>query len=115
MEDNYFGKKLKNLRESNGFSQRTLADKLSIHFTQIARYESGKQMPTAKNKLKIAELFNVSVAQLLNNNSNVFTDKELDSELLELFKAVQNFDTETKQTIIDVIRAFKLQYNIDNI
>lgn len=56
---------LKNLREERGFSQRELAENLSISNSAIGMYESGKREPNYETLEKIADFFNVDMNYLL--------------------------------------------------
>lgn len=56
---------LKNLREEHGYSQRELAEELSISNSAIGMYESGKREPNYETLEMIADFFNVDMNYLL--------------------------------------------------
>lgn len=56
---------LKKLREEHWYSQRELAEKLSISNSAIGMYESGKREPNYETLEKIADFFNVDMNYLL--------------------------------------------------
>lgn len=60
---------LKKLRENNGMSQKKLAEELGLSQSTIGMWESGKNRPEYSNLLKLAEIFNVSVSELTENES----------------------------------------------
>ncbi|HDM71002.1 MAG TPA: LexA family transcriptional regulator [Thermotogales bacterium] len=60
-----FGKRLRLLRERNNMSQRELAEKLGLSTMAISNYELGKREPDVDTIMKLARIFNVSVAYLL--------------------------------------------------
>ena len=60
-----FSLKLKELRETKGYTQRELAKKLNVSVSTVGMWESTSQIPTAKKLLEVAALFNVSVDTLL--------------------------------------------------
>lgn len=60
---------LKKLRENEGMSQKKLAEKLGLSQSTIGMWESGKNSPEYSNLLKLAEIFNVSVSELTENES----------------------------------------------
>mgnify|MGYP002516472834 CR=1 FL=1 len=65
MKDNLFGKNLKNLRLSEGLSQRALGERLGVCNQTVSFWESGSREPDLDILVKLAEVFNVSVDLLL--------------------------------------------------
>jgi transcriptional regulator with XRE-family HTH domain len=57
--------RLKILRKEKGFTQRQIADDLSIDQSNYAGYESGRRVPPPDKLAKLANLFGVSVDYLL--------------------------------------------------
>ena len=62
---NKFAERLKDLREENGFSQRTLAKELGVSQAAIARWESNLQTPNIDVAIMVAQYFKVSTDYLL--------------------------------------------------
>lgn len=62
---NGFPRRLRELRRSKNVSLRVLADFCEVSKSTLARYEQGKQKPTADIIIKLAEFFNVSTDSLL--------------------------------------------------
>lgn len=60
-----FGKRLKELREKMGYTQRQLADLLKISNSSLAMYELDKREPDNATLARLADFFNVSVDYLL--------------------------------------------------
>ena len=69
-----FALKLKELRETNGLTQKDLAKRLNVSVSSVGMWESTSQVPTAKKLVEIATLFNVSVDTLL--DASTITPKE---------------------------------------
>lgn len=59
-----FGKRVKELRMTTGLSQEKFALKIGMDRTYFASVESGKRNISLKNIEKIANGFNISIAQL---------------------------------------------------
>lgn len=59
------GKKLKNLREQIGFSQEFVGKELGITRQAIMNIESGKRKIDSFELFKVADLYNVSAADLI--------------------------------------------------
>lgn len=55
---------LKLLRQKNGYSMETLAEKIAVSRQTIAKWESGETCPDVLNTMKIAKLYNVSLDEL---------------------------------------------------
>ena len=64
-----FGEKLRVLRKQRGMTLKELAEILG-HTTHshISELETGKRMPSLEVAIKISELFDVSVDQLVKDN-----------------------------------------------
>jgi transcriptional regulator with XRE-family HTH domain len=58
-------KRLKKLREANGMSQATLAEKAKISRGYLVRLEAGQQDPTLGTLERLAKALGVPVARLL--------------------------------------------------
>lgn len=59
------GKKLRELREKSGKTQKDMADLLCINRVSYTQYENNKRTPPPDTLKRIAEIFNVSVDYLL--------------------------------------------------
>ena len=56
---------LKQLRKSKGLSQEELAIRLNVVRQTISKWEKGISVPDADMLIKIADIFEVSVSELL--------------------------------------------------
>ena len=59
------GEKIKLLRQQHGYSQATLAEKLSVVRQTVSKWEKGLSVPDAEMLTRIADAFEISVAELL--------------------------------------------------
>jgi transcriptional regulator with XRE-family HTH domain len=77
----YFSKNLKFLREQRKLSQNKLAELSDVNQTTIARWESEEISPSLDNIYDVANVLNVSIADLtgrdLTNEQPVFDELEL--------------------------------------
>ena len=62
-------KNLKSLREAGSMTQQRLADKTSIPRANIARYETGENVPTLDAIIKYADFFDLSLDELFERNN----------------------------------------------
>ncbi len=60
-----FSNVIKELRESNKWTQEYVANKIGITYQSYQNYERGLTMPNVKNLIKLSMLFEVSVDYLL--------------------------------------------------
>ena len=65
-----FGKRIKELRENIGLSQEKFSLKIGMDRTYYASVESGKRNISLKNIEKIANGFDISIAQLFTEITN---------------------------------------------
>ena len=62
------GEKIVHLRISNGISQEQLAKLLKVSRQSVSKWESDKSQPEIEKIIKLAELFKVSIDELLHDN-----------------------------------------------
>ena len=68
MENNVFGKKLKELRIEKGLSQQKLGKELGFCNQTISFWENGNREPDLDTLVEIAHFFEVSLEELLEEN-----------------------------------------------
>lgn len=76
------GLKLKKLREDNNLTRKELASMLNTSYPTISNWENSKKLPNIDTLLKISQLFNIHVEDLVNNaskNEPVSLDDLLDA------------------------------------
>lgn len=61
--------KLRDLRERDGFSQRTVAGRLNVSSSIISCYETGERTPSAEMLLALSRLYRCSTDYLLGRNT----------------------------------------------
>jgi len=61
---NTFGKKLKELRRSRGYTQQSLAEKADIDEKHLSRIENGKYFPTYNTLNKLLNALEVSIEEV---------------------------------------------------
>ncbi|MEO1254605.1 MAG: LexA family transcriptional regulator [Bacteroidota bacterium] len=64
-------KNIKYLRKKNGYTQETFAEALNINRPSVGAYEEGRADPRLSTLSKMAELFNVSVDELINEDLTI--------------------------------------------
>ena len=65
MELTQIGKFIAELRKEKGFTQEQLGDKIGVANKTISRWETGVYLPPADALLRMSELFDVSINEIL--------------------------------------------------
>ena len=101
------GDRIKSKRKLLGMSQSELAEKVGISYAQVGRYETKDVQPPAKTLVAIASALQVSPDYLLHGTPEEKANHELsDTELIELFKAVEKMESADQEVIKKLIDAF---------
>lgn len=66
-----FGHKLKGARKKAGYTQEQLAEKINVSRSAVAKWETDKGMPDIDNLKLIAQLVNVSIDYLLDEEEKI--------------------------------------------
>ncbi len=102
------GKKIAELRKNYNMTQFELADKLGISFQAVSNWERGNSMPDISKLPEIAELFQVSIDEIL-GKSNSFLNEVAKGEKVSL----TNFpESDVKEAAI-LIKPQKIKEMID--
>lgn len=80
---------LKILRTQKGMSQEELADRLNVVRQTVSKWEKGLSVPDSEMLIRIAEVFEVSVGELLGETIQPETEK---SELQQLSEKLENLN-----------------------
>ena len=98
---NFFPTNLQYLRKDKHLTQTELANKIGVDQTTIGRWEDGNREPTIGNVANIAEVFNISIPDLLDKDltkeNNVFDETEV------LFDKYKDVLSESDKNIIKAI------------
>lgn len=66
-----FGEKIKDARKTAGLSQEQFAEKMNVSRSAVAKWETDKGMPDINNLKVMAQLLNVSVDYLLDDDEKI--------------------------------------------
>ena len=72
----YFSENLKTLRKIKNISQEELAERLEVSRQAISKWESGECYPETEKLIKLSELFNYDIDELLNQSITINEDTE---------------------------------------
>ncbi len=65
MDSNKIGAFIKSLRIENNMSQKELADRIPINREAISKWECGRTIPDSQTLLRLSEIFNVSIDEII--------------------------------------------------
>ncbi len=80
---------IKNFRKVKGMSQEELAEKLGVVRQTVSKWEQNLSVPDSEMLIKIAEVFEVSVSNLLGETVET---KDTKSELAEISQKLENLN-----------------------
>ena len=61
---------LRKLRKRNKYTQEEIADKIGVSRQAVAKWERGETVPDISNCLALAELYEVTLDDLVNHSSD---------------------------------------------
>lgn len=102
-----FAHRLTTARKHARLTQQALADRASIHVTQIRRYEAGTSTPT------LEALRNIALALSITTDSLLFdTDERGPTDDLKLaFEATRHLDPDEQHLVKELIEAILLKHD----
>ncbi len=112
-----FDKRLKEVRKKKGYTQVTLAQKLSVSTGTVAMWETGKRKPDFEMLCTLSELLDVKTDYLLgrsdDDSSATLTDEEIDQlgaweteeHLQDIFNLYLLLDDYGKSAVENLIRS----------
>ena len=71
MSDFKINERLRELRVISGYTQQQVADFLNCSRSTYTYYETGKSMPDVPTTVTLAKIFNISVAELLADETDI--------------------------------------------
>ena len=110
-----FGENLKTLRKQKGFSQEELATRLHVVRQTISKWEKNLSVPDADTFIRLAEILEVSVSELLGakiENENTASDVAEQLSRINEQLAIKNRRSRRIWKIVAIILAAIILINI---
>lgn len=95
------GARVKTKRLENNMTQEQLAEAVDISAVYVGQIERGDRHMTIDTLVKIANVLQVSIEELLRDSTN----KNINARLSELVNIAKNLDIADIDKVIDVIKA----------
>lgn len=91
------GSFLKELRKEKGITQEELAEMLYVSGRTVSRWETGTNMPDISLLVDIAEIFDVSIPEIINGErKNEIMEKEVKETVLKLSDYTETINQKIK-------------------
>ena len=101
------GKKIVSLRKQNNMTQMELADKMGISFQAVSNWERGSSMPDISKLPELAEIFGVSLDELLGEKSSL-VEAAVEDRLEECVKSGEVAEEEI-QNVLPILKPKQIQ------
>lgn len=105
--DKHIGKRVKDVRILNGFSQQELGNELGLTFQQVQKYESGKNRISSSKLFCISQTFDVPITYFFKGlDDGISTESPLDltPELIKLIKGYQSLSKEGQKSLLNFLK-----------
>lgn len=108
-----FGKRLKELRNKQRWTQKEVAAKIGLQLSQFNKYELGMHIPPADKLIQLSELFSTTTDYLL---TGAITDAQpiTNTRLLERFRALTQCQPDEQETVIRLIDAMIVKNRVES-
>jgi transcriptional regulator with XRE-family HTH domain len=107
-----FGLRLKELRKQKGWTQKELANKIDIRFSQLNKYECGMHIPPIEKLIKLSNSFRVTLDYLIMGNQE--QQQTLHNiRLLQRLQDVERFNDDDQEMIIKMIDAMIIKHRVE--
>ena len=103
---------IKRLRQQKGMTQEILAEKLHIVRQTVSKWEKGLSVPDSEMLVRLAEVFEVSVSELLGETSDFVPEKDSVAEQLALINEQLIIKNRRARRIWKVILVIFLAINL---
>lgn len=105
-ESKKIGSFLKELRKEIGITQEEFAEKLDVSSRTISRWETGTNMPDISLLVNIAEIFNVSISEIINGERK---SEIMEKEVKKVVEAMSDYATAEKAIVLKRVKAASIE------
>lgn len=81
-----FGTRLGRIRKENNYTQETIANKLNVTAQAVSKWENDITSPDIDTLIKLADIFNITIDELVGRASNAIatTKKDINKMILKI-------------------------------
>lgn len=111
MDNNNIANRIVELRNKQGLSQKQLGDMLGVSNKAVSKWENGESMPKTSTMLKLAEIFEIDVNELIGFSSSASAESNKNEEEINRLKSenailsskLNEIDKKKKRGFISVV------------
>ena len=107
--NNNFAFNLKHIRQEKGLTQEQLGKLMNKDYSTIGKWENGTRSPIMEDVLKLSDILNVDIKDLIDKDYNKEPNKTFDKLDILYSKSKDIMSEETKATL-----EFLMQKTIEN-
>jgi len=107
------GRRIKQLRKNKSLTQKELANKINSSHAQLNKYESGLNTPPLDRLLLLSEVLETSIDYLVAGHGDGAPPLH-SQRLIQRFKAIDEFKSEDRETMITVMDAMIAKHNMES-
>ena len=112
MNQKKIGRFLKELRKEMGITQEEFAEKLDVSSRTISRWETGANMPDISLLVNIAEIFNVSIPEIINGERK---SEIMEKETKKVAEAMSDYATAEKAVVLKRVKSSSFPNTISGV
>ena len=101
MDQKKVGGFLKELRKEKGITQEMLAEQLNVSGRTVSRWETGSNMPDISLLIELAEIYDVSIPEMVNGERK---SENMNEEVKEVAQTLSTYATAEKENLTIEIR-----------
>lgn len=105
MDQKKIGSFLKELRKQKGITQEELAEQLNVSGRTVSRWETGNNMPDISILIELAELYDVSIPEIVNGERK---NENMNEEVKEVAQSLSDYADLEKESMLKEIRSLSI-------
>ena len=96
MDQKKVGSFLKELRKEKGITQEMLAEQLNVSGRTVSRWETGSNMPDISLLIELAEIYDVSIPEIVNGERK---SENMNEEVKEVAQTLSTYANAEKENL----------------
>lgn len=105
MDQKKIGSFLKELRKEKGITQEEFAENLNVSGRTVSRWETGTNMPDISLLVEIAEVFDVSIPEIINGERK---SEIMEKEVKEVAEAMSDYAVAEKSVLLKRVKLISI-------
>src|SRR5262249_33279541 len=103
------------LRKERGWTQLILAEKMDVNANHVSRWERNRQRPSTRTLKRLAELFSVTLDDLLSTERPPPDILSQDEELRDKFLMILELSAEDRAMVLRIIETFATRKRMEKL